>query len=99
MLLKRVTKQLNKLKNKRFRIERHTDNTVLGEEETREKYNSNMGLSLARAKTVANLLQKYGVDKKSISTVDYGRKKQPTDNSTPAKRALNRRVAIIITDK
>jgi OOP family OmpA-OmpF porin len=74
-------------KIKKIEVAGHTDN--IGPKEYNKK------LSLKRAKAVANLLVKFGVDPKMIVIKGYGEDYPLVPNTTSTNRALNRRVEII----
>jgi type VI secretion system protein ImpK len=70
----------------------HTDNQPIA---TR-KFPNNAALSEQRAQSVAQLLVQAGVEAGRISTTGVGDAQPATDNGTPAGRARNRRVEIIV---
>ncbi len=72
---------------KKIEVAGHTDN--VGD----EKYN--LTLSKKRAKAVANLLIKFGVNPNRIIVKGYGEKYPLVPNTTETNRALNRRVEIV----
>lgn len=96
-------------KNRRFRIEGHTDNTPVdayyaddGSEDDsggREVYPSNWELSAARAMNVLHYLADFGVDEEKFSIAGYADKRPKFSNDTEEGRAYNRRVDIIILDE
>ncbi|MEM1435459.1 MAG: OmpA family protein [Pseudomonadota bacterium] len=57
---------------------------------------SNWGLSGARAGGVAAYLESRGVDRERLSAVGYGENHPRRSNATPAGRAANRRVVIVL---
>jgi flagellar motor protein MotB len=73
----------------RVRIEGHTDNRE-GEEHARQQ------LSEARARAVAALLVKAGLDPARIETAGFGARQPKAPNLTPRGRELNRRVEFIL---
>nr|WP_317632839.1 OmpA family protein [uncultured Flavobacterium sp.] len=86
--LDQLAKKLNnKLKNK-IRIDGYTDNTGPTE------YNNT--LSLKRANSVKQYLEKVGVESNRITTKGYGSSNPVADNKTADGRQKNRRVEIII---
>ncbi len=103
------------LKDRRFRIEGHTDNTPiyqvyeqneklteegLGEETSQNQlFNSNWELSSQRAINVLYYLADFGVDENKFSIAGYADTRPKFDNSTPEGQAYNRRVDIIIIDE
>lgn len=84
------------LKNRRFRIEGHTDNTPVSEN---SKFLSNWELSAARSMNVLHYLADYGVDENRFSIAGYADTRPKFSNDTPEGRAYNRRVDIIILDE
>jgi chemotaxis protein MotB len=73
----------------------HTDNVPL----TGGLFGSNLGLSMARAGSVAELflLRSNTIDPKRLSTMGFGEYRPLTSNDTAAGRQKNRRVEIIVT--
>ncbi len=72
----------------------HTDNVPL----TGGLFGSNLGLSMARAGSVAEfLLRSSTIDPKRLSTMGFGEYRPLTSNDTAAGRQKNRRVEIIVT--
>lgn len=84
------------LKNRKFRIEGHTDNTPVAEN---SKFLSNWELSAARSMNVLHYLADYGVDESRFSVAGYADTQPKFSNDTPEGRAYNRRVDIIILDE
>lgn len=84
------------LKNRRFRIEGHTDNTPVAAD---SKFLSNWELSASRAMNVLHYLADYGVDENRFSVAGYADTRPKFANDTPESRAYNRRVDIIILDE
>jgi outer membrane protein OmpA-like peptidoglycan-associated protein len=77
---------------RRIRIEAHTDNKE-GEEGARKQ------LSEARARAVAELLVRAGLEPTRIETVGFGDTRPKAPNFTPGGRELNRRVEFIILER
>jgi len=72
----------------------HTDNVPLAG----GLFGSNLGLSMARAGSVAEfLLRSSTIDPKRLSTMGFGEYRPLTSNDTTAGRQKNRRVEIIVT--
>ena len=73
----------------------HTDNVPL----TGGLFGSNLGLSMARAGSVAELflLRSKTIDPMRLSTMGFGEYRPLTSNDTAAGRQKNRRVEIIVT--
>jgi chemotaxis protein MotB len=84
------------LKNSRYEafIDGHTDNTPPG---SKGPFSSNDELSFARAKAVLDyLINQHGISPEKLAIGAYGDRLPLGDNSTPAGRALNRRVEITL---
>ncbi len=91
-ILDEIHSILEKYENVQLRIAGHTDST--GEADY------NLRLSENRAKNVAEyMISHSGIPRENISYEGKGHKKPVADNSTPAGRAKNRRVEIIILKK
>ena len=72
----------------------HTDNVPL----SGGLYGSNLGLSMARAGSVAEyLLRASSIDPKRLSTMGFGEYRPLTSNDTAQGRRKNRRVEIIVS--
>ncbi|SEJ56736.1 Outer membrane protein OmpA [Paraburkholderia diazotrophica] len=84
----RVVVVLNRTK-KPMIVEGHTDNVG-----TREY---NQQLSEARAKTVANELERRGIGASRVSLKGYAFDRPVSDNDTPEGRSRNRRTEIVVT--
>jgi outer membrane protein OmpA-like peptidoglycan-associated protein len=85
--LKKISKAL--MQNKApllYTVEGHTDN--LGDRK------ANQALSLARAKTVMNILTRHGLDRHRVDAIGYGEDYPIATNQTRAGREQNRRVEI-----
>jgi chemotaxis protein MotB len=92
-----VTRVVDSLKNQpnALRIEGHTDDVPI----RTAKYDSNWELSTARAgRVVAWMVQDLGFDPARLSAAGYGEFHPRSPNDTPANRARNRRVDIVILD-
>ncbi len=83
------------LKDRRFRIEGHTDSTPV----KNELYPSNWELSAARAVNVLHYLSDFGVDETKFSVAGYADTRPMFSNETKEGQAYNRRVDIIILDE
>jgi chemotaxis protein MotB len=78
-----------------IRIEGHTDDVPI----RTSKYNSNWELSTARAAAVvAYLVEKAGIQPSRLSAAGYGEFHPRVANDSPANRARNRRIDIIILE-
>ncbi|MDH5753271.1 MAG: OmpA family protein [Deltaproteobacteria bacterium] len=73
-------------------VEGHTDNQPIRS----VSYPSNWELSSARASSVARFFESEGIKGHRMNVVGYGPHKPRFRNDTPEKRALNRRVDIIL---
>ena len=72
----------------------HTDNVPL----SGGPFKSNLGLSMARAGSVAEfLLKSTGIDPKKLSTMGFGEYRPLASNDTEQGRQKNRRVEIIVS--
>ena len=87
--------QDSELKNRRFRIEGHTDSTPVDN----ELYPSNWELSSARSANVLHYLSDFGVDEQKFSIAGYADTRPMFSNETKEGQAYNRRVDIIILDE
>lgn len=86
----------DELKNRRFRIDGHTDSTPVAEI---SNFPSNWELSATRAVNVLHYLADYGVRENSFSVAGYADTRPKFSNDTAEGRAYNRRVDIIILDE
>ncbi|MCR5437717.1 MAG: flagellar motor protein MotB [Treponema sp.] len=84
------------VKDKRYRIEGHTDNTPVADN---SQFPSNWELSSTRAANVLHYLADYGVEEKNFSIAGYADTRPKFTNNTAEGRAYNRRVDIIILDE
>ena len=85
----------SELKNRRFRIEGHTDSTPV----ENEIFPSNWELSSARAASVLHYLSDFGVNEQQFSIAGYADTRPMFSNETKEGQAYNRRVDIIILDE
>ncbi|MBO4857183.1 MAG: flagellar motor protein MotB [Treponema sp.] len=86
----------DEMKNRKFRIEGHTDNTPV---DGNSKFPSNWELSSTRAVNVLHYLADYGVRENNFSIAGYADTRSKFSNETAEGRAYNRRVDIIILDE
>jgi outer membrane protein OmpA-like peptidoglycan-associated protein len=86
--LAQVRRVLSSTPGTTFAIEGNTDN--VGKEESNQK------LSQQRAENVLAFLSSNGIDKAKLSAKGNGPSNPVADNATPAGRALNRRVDVLI---
>jgi chemotaxis protein MotB len=92
-LLLQIGKVLGKTRGEII-IAGHTDNVPL----TGGLFGTNLGLSMARAGSVAEfLLNKSPIDPKKLSTMGFGEYRPLTTNDTAEGRQKNRRVEIIVS--
>jgi chemotaxis protein MotB len=92
-LLLKIGEVLSKTKGEII-IAGHTDNVPL----SGGSYRSNLGLSMARAGSVAEyLLKSTSIDPKRLSTMAFGEYRPLESNHTEQGRQKNRRVEIIVT--
>ena len=84
------------VKDKRYRIEGHTDNTPVA---ANSIFPSNWELSATRAVNVLHYLADYGVRENDFSVAGYADTRPKFSNDTAEGRAYNRRVDIIILDE
>jgi len=76
----------------KIRVEGHTDSDPI----RKSGFKSNEELSLARANTVEHFLVAQGIDETILEVAGYGDDKPAASNSTPAGKARNRRVEIVL---
>ena len=86
----------DELKDRRYRIEGHTDNTPVASD---SQFPSNWELSATRAVNVLHYLADYGVEENKFSVAGYSDTRPKFSNDTAEGRAYNRRVDIIILDE
>ena len=75
-------------------VEGHTDNNPL----QGKSFASNRELSSARANAVVRFLEARGVPAKNLRSVGYGDTQPISSNQTPAGRAKNRRIELVIRE-
>lgn len=93
-LIGRVAANVSTLSNP-IRIEGHTDDVPI----RTARYGSNWELSTARASAVvAHLITKMGVEPGRLSAAGYGEFHPRAANDSPANRARNRRIDIVILE-
>ncbi|WP_428768341.1 flagellar motor protein MotB [Treponema sp. HNW] len=86
---------LSDLKDRKFRIEGHTDSIAPDP----ALWPSNWELSAARAVNVLHYLVDFGADERRFSVAGYGNTQPQFAEDMPEGRAYNRRVDIIILDE
>ncbi len=95
-VLKKVGRIIKNIDNF-VRIEGHTDNSPVSVPKAKEVYKSNWELSSARGLNVLHYLaDDADVNPSLLSSVAFGEYRPIDDNNTPAGRAYNRRVDIVI---
>ena len=82
------------LEGRKFRIEGHTDNSLVDE----TRWSSNWELSGTRALNVLYYLTDFGVNDDWFSYLGYADTQPKRPNDTPEGRGYNRRVDIVILD-
>lgn len=91
-LLKKIGKTLQRIRDRRFQIEGHTDSRLLGWK-LREKYPTNWELSAARAAIIVRyLIDDVGIEANRLSAVGYGLYQPVASNNSPDGQQENRRV-------
>jgi chemotaxis protein MotB len=91
-LLNEIVGKLKNVNNE-INLEGHTDNVPI----TNERFGSNWELSTARATNVVKyLVEQMGVTPTRISASGYAEYRPVSSNNTPAGRAANRRVILIV---
>ena len=94
-VLDKIFLAVSKYKNI-IRIEGHTDNIPIGNNE----FPSNWELSASRAINVAKyFIEKHGIQPGKISTSGYSSYKPVASNDTPEGRSKNRRVDIVLLNE
>ncbi len=73
-------------------VEGHTDNVpIVG-----GRYRTNWELSMARAYSVIDYMEKQGIDSKRLAGIGYGENRPVASNATKEGRARNRRIEILL---
>lgn len=88
-----LVKEISAYPSSRIIIEGHTDSTPT-KTTTGMQYRDNMGLSLLRARAIANILVRHGISLDRMSIVGYGDTRPISSNDTEEGRAKNRRVEV-----
>lgn len=86
-IVEQIIEMMKQAKDIKISVEGHTDSDGSNE--------SNLKLSEARAKSVAEAIIKGGIDKSRLTTAGFGEEKPIADNSTEEGKAKNRRVELI----
>jgi flagellar motor protein MotB len=98
-VLDHVGKIIANLKNKVVKIEGYTDNVPIAAS-YRWKFRNNWDLGARRAVSVATYFQKkFKIDPRRIEVVSYSKYRPEAPNTTPANRAKNRRIEIVLVNK
>jgi chemotaxis protein MotB len=90
--LKEVAGVLKTLTDRKLQVAGHTDNVPMAT----ERFPSNWELSAGRAIAVVKYLMSQGVAAEVISAAGYGEHDPVAPNDTPADRARNRRIEIVL---
>jgi chemotaxis protein MotB len=90
-----ITAVLKAAGDRQFQVAGHTDNTPM----RWGRYRSNWALSTARAVAVVQLMIKSGMSGKQLSAAGYGEFSPVKPNTTPANKAENRRIEIVLLPK
>jgi len=91
-----VVSRLRNLKTGKIVVYGYTDDEKIGPPLKKMGINSNMELSSKRADVVADYLRSHGVNPSLISAKGRAETHPVAPNSTPAGRAQNRRVEIVV---
>jgi outer membrane protein OmpA-like peptidoglycan-associated protein len=91
--IENLVKDISASPGSRVIIEGHTDSTRI-KPFPGIKYTDNMGLSLLRARAIANILVRHGISLDRLSVVGYGDTRPIAPNNTEEGRAKNRRVEV-----
>ncbi len=91
-VLQEIAKKISQYRNP-VRVEGHTDNVPIHS----RTYPTNWELSSTRATNMARVLtDKFGVPPGKVSATGYGEHRPTSENDTPAGRARNRRVDLVL---
>ena len=90
-ILAEVATGINNLPNTII-VEGHTDNVPI----RHGRYQSNWELSMARAYSVIQYLEKQGVNPRRLAGIGYGEQRPIGDNKTPEGKAKNRRIELTL---
>ena len=91
--IENLVREISASPGSRVIIEGHTDNTQI-RSYPGMRYSDNMGLSLLRARAIANLLVRHGISLDQMSVIGYGETRPIDVNYTEEGRAKNRRVEV-----
>jgi chemotaxis protein MotB len=96
--LGKIVPTLQGVAGKQIVIEGYTDNEMILEP-LKSRFPNNWYLSAARAISVVTYLEEQGLDSNALSAVAFGKYHPIASNDTPAGRAQNRRINIVIQDQ
>jgi chemotaxis protein MotB len=96
--LGKIVPTLQSISGKQIVIEGFTDNEPILEP-LASRFPNNWYLSSARAISVVTYLEGQGLDPNGLSAVAFGKHRPIASNDTPAGRAQNRRINIVIQDQ
>ena len=88
--------RLRALKNSKIVVYGYTDDEKIGASLKKQGVNTNMDLSSRRADGVANYLRSHGINPNILSAKGRGETHPVASNNTPAGRAQNRRIEIVV---
>jgi chemotaxis protein MotB len=97
-VLDKIVPTLTGLTGHWVEVQGYTDNEPIGPA-LRERYPTNWDLSVARATDVVRYLQSKGVPPVNLEASGFGEYQPVADNGTPAGRAQNRRIEIVLRSK
>lgn len=97
-VLGRLASVLKTIEDKQIQVSGHTDDAPITQEEMKKQFPSNWELSVARAvNVVRHLSETGGVPPGRLLAAGYGQYHPLGPNVTPAQRAQNRRIEILLT--
>jgi len=91
-----IVAKLRGLKNSKIVVYGYTDDEKIGPPLKKQGINTNMDLSSKRADTVADYLRGHGISPTILSAKGRGEIHPAAPNNTPAGRAQNRRIEIVV---
>ena len=91
-----IAAKLRGLKNSKIVVYGYTDDEKIGPPLKKQGINTNLDLSSKRADAVANYLRGRGVSPDILSAKGRGETHPVAPNNTPAGRAQNRRIEIVV---
>lgn len=95
-LVEMLNSDADDMKNRKFRIEGHTDNEAT---DPNGPWESNWELSTARSIAVLHFLTDLGMDERRFQVAGFADTMPIASNTTPEGRAYNRRVDIVVLDE